>query len=104
MELSVDQMIKIGGKEWERGEDHRVYFSNDLIADLIELKIYRNSRGKVSSATLKGERISNSSVSNYLPGQFYYDVKEDKFFTIACGEELAQEIVDAMKARIENDA
>lgn len=55
--MNTDKLIELGS-EWQKGENHRVYF-NDL-PQWYGLKAIRYNSGNIQSATFDGEVISNS--------------------------------------------
>jgi|WetSurSiteA1Bulk_404760.scaffolds.fasta_scaffold45100_2 hypothetical protein len=74
-------LVSLGGRDWQRGAHHRVYVGVELACKIVGLKITRYGSGNISSATLKGETISNSSARSYLCDleNCYYDVVSGKF-------------------------
>lgn len=81
--MDINKMVEIGGNRWQKGGKDRVYFSAGVAAELIGLRYDSYKTGNISSATLKGESISNSSCKSILlaltDANLYYDVVEDKF-------------------------
>jgi len=63
---TAEQIIAIGGREWNKGGKHRVYLNDDVWTRLIGLEIETYKSGNISSATLGGERISNAEARRYL--------------------------------------
>ena len=55
---TVEQLTKIGGQLWEQGNMRRVYFNS--LAERIGFEYTTYNTGNISSATLNGDRISNS--------------------------------------------
>lgn len=55
---TVETMTAIGGRLWERNGMRRVYFNN--WADLAGLEVTLYNTGNISSASYKGDGISNS--------------------------------------------
>ena len=70
-EEQIDK-IKELGNEWQKGGHHRVYF-NDL-GTLYGIETGRYNTGNISSATLDGEKISNSQAKRLLQKLFYVKV------------------------------
>ena len=60
------QIVRIGGNLWEKGGKRRVYLDRDLWAQLAGLETSHYRTGNISSATLHGERISNSYAREIL--------------------------------------
>jgi hypothetical protein len=79
--ISLESLLKIGGKGWQSGDKHRVYF-NDLVKRYgLELNYY--GTGNISSASLDGEKISNSKakkIDSYLSfAKLWYDLSAQEF-------------------------
>lgn len=64
------------GKLWEKGNMRRVYFDPTLVLDM-DISYYKT--GSISSATIAGERISNSEAYRCKMAKFYFDIAKDKF-------------------------
>lgn len=73
----IEAMKQIG-KFWqsEDGSKRRIYFTATV--DILDMKVSFYNSGAVSSATIGGEKISNSSAKEYLfklsRGKVYLDV------------------------------
>jgi len=76
-----------GGNAWEKNGYARVYFNGTEIAHHSHLEVTRYNTGNISSATLDGEIISNSTawdiLSNLSDTKFWYDLNDNKFYTKA---------------------
>jgi hypothetical protein len=105
--VNLDALKKIGN-EWMAGGKHRIYF-NDL-TELFGLDYGTfKSSGRVSGATLDGERISNTraeEIRTALSGKIYYDVTDGRFYSRDIGscrdferKELVNAVVDEIKRR-----
>jgi len=57
---TADQITRIGGQEWRRGDQHRIYINPDVWKALIGLNTTHYKTGNINSATLDGEPISHS--------------------------------------------
>jgi hypothetical protein len=66
-----EQMKAIGGKRWTTGDHLRVYL-NDW-ADMIDLDVNHYKTGNVQSATLAGDRISNTKASTLLQAKVWWE-------------------------------
>ena len=75
----MDEMIRrltdAGGRRWQKGAMDRVYFNADAIMELIEFCVSYYKTGNVCSASIAGDRISNSSARQYLG-----DLENSKFW------------------------
>ena len=81
MTTMVEMLIGMGGRRWTKGGHDRVYIPVALSCDMIGLRVSRYGSGNVSSATLNGDRISNTMTREMLTDLdgIYYDVAADKF-------------------------
>ena len=98
--MTRDALKKLGS-EWGKSGKHRVYF-NDL-PELYGLDVRYYNTGNVSSATLDGEAISNSEAKrllNRLTGKFYFDFADGRFHSFDLDDEIAGELVGAIKSRL----
>ena len=79
--LTPEALEAIGGNRWQKGDLDRVYF-NDL-ADLYGLDYTTYKTGNIMSASLGGEKISNSKASKILSslnfGKLWYDCHTNEF-------------------------
>jgi hypothetical protein len=77
----VEKLVAAGGKEWRKGDMHRVYF-NDL-AQRVGLEYETYKTGNVKWAKINGTYTSNSharGIINQLTyGKFWWDVPTQKF-------------------------
>jgi len=93
-------LIELGGKHWQSGDKskERVYLSNALLEKLIGLKTDRYGTGNISSASLQGEKISNSRAREIISGfgqNPYYDLREKKL-------EMGTEFYDTVLKQIQD--
>lgn len=79
VELTVENLVAVGGREWKRGDKHRIYFNN--IADYLPMEIEHYKSGNIAWAAWEGEEISNRQALLILESVYgvYYDVNEEKF-------------------------
>jgi hypothetical protein len=97
-----------GGSLWERYGKCRVYFEGASIATRQGLKTSRYNSGNISSATLNGEKISNSEAKRILKAfqyfKIWYDFADGKFhikplaYKTELGNTYASEMYDAFTA------
>jgi hypothetical protein len=74
------KLYEIGGREWQKGSHHRIYFGNaKALKELIGLEVKYYKTGNVADAFLNGERISNSEARRILGTRGYYDVVAGEF-------------------------
>jgi hypothetical protein len=78
--INQQSLVAIGGQLWERDDKRRVYFNN--LAQYLGLEVNRYNTGNVSSATLNGDRISNTQATRMLwaiSGKLWWDAADEKF-------------------------
>jgi len=101
-EETIKRLVEIGGSEWQKNGKHRVYF-NDL-TEFYGLKLEFYNSGNISSATLDGEHISNTSAktiySRLLAGSVYYDVADGKYHGQYIEQSFFNVVVKAIEAKI----
>jgi len=101
--IKLEDLLKVGGNEWRKENMHRIYF-NDM-PGLYGVKVTRYNTGNVSSATLDGERISNSAARKILNklccGKFWYDVPTGQFMSRGLAESDARILKDAVLERLD---
>src|SRR5690606_40052196 len=78
--LTGANLTAVGGREWKRGDKHRVYFNS--ISDYLTIEIEHYKSGRISWAAWEGEEISNSQAYLILQSVdgVCYDVVEEKFY------------------------
>ncbi len=100
----IEQLKRIG-KEWKKGDSHRIYFNNLEKYFGLELIYYKS--GNICGAKLDGEEISNSRAGEIRfclrEGKVWYDLKENKFYSriedcrTFTGKEMGKFIIEAIK-------
>lgn len=77
----TERLVEAGGSEWQKHGHHRIYFNG--LTKWYGLETEHYGTGNVSSATLDGERISNSGARTILGdlsyAKIWYDVNTGKF-------------------------
>lgn len=101
--MNIEHLKKIGN-EWTKDKIQRIYFNN--LEELIGLEYTTYNTGNISTAKLKGEKISNTKASRLASELSYAKV----WFDLADGEfhcqmgnaaiEYFGEIVAAIKQRV----
>lgn len=99
----VEKLIELGGNRWQKGGHDRIYLDSKTLAEAIGLEAETYKTGNICSATLKGEKISNSEAGRIygaLGGaNLYYDCSKDKFFwRTPINEEYIQMAIEALRA------
>jgi len=81
MNISIDDLVAVGGNEWINGTRHRVYF-NDLPELFGRLSCSYYGTGNIRHATLDRKEISNTSARGIM-----YSLSEGKvWFDVALGQ------------------
>ncbi|GAB3214304.1 hypothetical protein GCM10027294_53620 [Marinactinospora endophytica] len=77
--LTVENLIAVGGKRWQRGDKDRIYFNNWHEFAGIETTHY--GTGNISWAAYQGETVSNSQGYKLLASveKLWFDVADGKF-------------------------
>ncbi|MGI5122797.1 helix-turn-helix domain-containing protein [Marinactinospora thermotolerans] len=78
--LTVENLIAVGGKRWQRGDKDRVYFNN--WDELAGIEVTRYGTGNISWASYQGETVSNSQGYKLLAciEKMWFDVAEKAFY------------------------
>src|SRR5690606_16703203 len=110
VELTVENLVAVGGREWKRGACHRVYFNN--LIDFLPLEVERYKSGRISWASWEGEEISNRQAYLILESveNVYYDVATGEFrgcyglreSRIASKQEVWEKLVAGIKQAVAN--
>jgi len=72
----IQKLTEAGGNRWQKNGFDRVYLSKKMICDMIGLEIATYKTGNICSASLDGEKISNSKAYKILDSmhKVWYDV------------------------------
>lgn len=107
MNVNIEMLKKIGGREWTKNNTHRIYFNN--LADLFGIKAKYYNTGNLRSATARNWNgsMSNSAMSalihNLACAKFWFDVKTEQFqskIPSKYAEEIHQELVAEIDRRV----
>lgn len=87
------------GSLWENYGKSRIYFNGPEIAESQGLSWSNYNSGNISSASLNGDKVSNSECKRILGGfqwvKVWYDVASGKFYQKGDpGYETTQEMID----------
>src|SRR5690625_5017988 len=97
--ITVDGLVALGGKVWERGDMKRVYFNYEELADFYGFKSNRFGH------TVDGEKVSNSRASalhrHFTEGKFWYDLTTGEFAFRDIKEEWAETIIERITEKLE---
>lgn len=93
-----ERMIDAGGKLWEGYGKSRIYFNQDEICELINVRIAYYGTGNISTAFKNDEAISNSEARRFLNGlgKVFFDLDNNK--TVVDSSQYANEIEAAIAA------
>lgn len=101
MTITVEALTALGGKLWEQHGKRRVYF-NELSRFLgLEANFYNT--GNVSSATLNGDKISNSQARRMLwacAGKLWWDASDEKFHWLDINDYYVKQIIGEIEDRL----
>jgi len=93
----LEKITAAGGKLWRKGNQARFYFSN--LEELYGLRTNNYKSGNVRSATLNGEKISNSrahDIINMLRGkQVYIDAMKGELTIVSDLDGESHAIIEA---------
>lgn len=79
----VETLLKLGCKQWQKGNMNRIYLSETVLYQLLNIKVSYYSTGGISSFEQDGELLSNSQGGKILNSlaycKFYYDIVSDAY-------------------------
>ena len=95
------------GSEWMKGGKHRIYFNNlQELAGYGGLVTEHYNSGAIASATLGGEKISNSQVGriigSFQSAKLWYDVLTGKWWSSGLDDEDRDAIIAEIKRQAED--
>lgn len=78
--LTVDSMVAIGGRRWQKNGMDRVYLNEDIWADMASVDVDRYNSGSICGATLDGHAIANSRAGRLLAAvdKVYFDAADGR--------------------------
>ena len=81
--ISAEALEALGGKRWTKNAMDRVYFNGEVNAKMIGFSYSSYKTGNVSSASLRGESISNNRASSIRTSIFcckcWFDLNDQAF-------------------------
>lgn len=99
--IEMETKLKAIGKYWEAGDKKRIYFNNLL--DLYGLEVTRYGTGKISSARLNGQKISNTQATKLINrmclGKLWYDCNSGTFGWKNIPDDMANEMIVEIQRR-----
>jgi len=101
--ITVEKLVALGGKLWEKNGQRRVYFNRQELAGFYGLK-YDGWKW-----TVDGEKVSNNSGSSFMStmslARFWYDLNTSEFRSQGMSDKMHEKIVDRiMEAITQADA
>ena len=91
-EITVEKLVALGGKRWQKGDMDRVYFNYEELASFYGLK-YDGWK-----FTVDGEKVSNNSgryfASSLRNGKFWFDLTTGEFASKYIDEKMTAKIID----------
>jgi hypothetical protein len=92
MKITVEKLVALGGKLWEKGDMKRVYFNYEELASFYGLE-YDGWK-----FTVDGEKVSNNSghqfASALRDGKFWFDLVTGEFASKGMSERMTAKIID----------
>ena len=89
--ITVDRLVALGGKVWERGEMKRVYFNYEELASFYGLG-YDGWK-----YTVDGEKVSNNSGRQFAfalrNGKFWFDLATGEFASKGMSEKMTEKLI-----------
>src|SRR5690606_27446548 len=95
---TAEQIIRIGGKEWRKGDRHRVYINRHVLQRLLGLEIQYYHTGNIRHAELRGQHISNSEARRILGSEIFWE--DGELHILTASHWHREDIIDAITAAI----
>lgn len=95
MTYTVEQLVAVGGREWQRGGMHRVYFNDDVLADLVPQMVERDG----DTLWIGTHRVSRSiqreldTLGTRHGGKVWYDVAAGEWHTADVRSTIAERLI-----------
>ena len=90
--ITVEKLVALGGKRWQKGNMDRVYFNYEELASFYGLE-YDGWK-----FTVDGEKVSNNSgryfASTLRNGKFWFDLVSGEFASKDINEKITAKIID----------
>ena len=95
---TAEQIIRIGGKEWRKGDRHRVYINRHVLQRLLGMEVRYYDTGNIRHAELRGQHISNSEARRILNSEIFWE--DGELHILTASHWHRQDIIDAINAAI----
>jgi len=95
---TAEQIIRIGGKEWRKGDRHRVYINRHVLQRLLSMEVRYYNTGNIRHAELRGQHISNSEARRILASEIFWE--DGELHIRSASHWHRQDIIDAINAAI----
>jgi len=94
---TAEQIIRIGGREWRKGDRHRVYIGRHVLQRILSLEVDYYGSGSIRRAELRGQRISNSEAGRILASEVFWEAGE---LHIRSASRYQRDILEAIAAAV----
>ncbi|WP_406850133.1 hypothetical protein [Chromobacterium phragmitis] len=105
--MSVEALVNLGGKLWEKADMRRVYFNDleELFCAATGLRVGRYNTGNISSASINGQSISNCEARRMLrdicgTSKLWFDAADGKFHSRDMGRDALVVIANYLRASV----
>ena len=92
MKITVEKLIALGGKLWEKGDMKRVYFNYEELASFYGLE-YDGWK-----FTVDGKKVSNNSGRQFASalrnGKFWFDLATGEFASRGMSDKMTDKIIE----------
>ena len=89
--ITVEKLVALGGKLWEKNGQRRVYFNRQELAGFYGLK---HDGWKW---TVDGEKVSNNSGSSFMStmslARFWYDLNTGEFASKGMSQKMTEKLI-----------
>ena len=100
-ETEFVQKLKGFGAEWQKDEQHRLYFEAEHIPEIAGFELQQTPNGMITGATLNGKKVSAGNARRINPSQgakLWYDVNTDFY---GHNDQLSEDVFNAAVERLE---
>src|SRR5690606_14784482 len=94
----AEQIIRIGGKEWRKGDRHRVYINRHVLQRLVGLEFQYCHTGNIRHAELRGQDIANSEARRIVGSESFWE--DGELHILTASHWHREDIIDAITAAI----
>lgn len=102
--IAVEDLITIGGDEWKKNDDHRVYINAGAVTKLIGMELQWKDTG-IAGAIWRGREIPQAQARKIVAAltgeKFYYAVNEKKFRFDPEIADYAKLAIDVLRGKVD---